>query len=109
MKFDMTNVWVRWALYKYHNRRHDGEIWFAYKSPRGVLLTTDLRERDFLGEVRTRIIDGKFVDDIVPFRLRTRRELEVLARQTEMHKRYRAELYKRYPLEERMKDLWRTR
>jgi hypothetical protein len=47
----------------------------------------------------------RFVDDIVPFRLRTRRELEVLARQTEMHKRFRAQLSARYSIEERVKDL----
>jgi hypothetical protein len=101
VKFDMTNRGVRWCLYVYNNRRHDGEIWFAYKSPHGVMLTTELRENDLLGEVRTRFIDGKFVHDIVPFRL------EVLARQTEMHKRFRAELYKRYSFEERAKDLLR--
>jgi hypothetical protein len=78
-----------------------------YKSPHGVMLTTELRENDLLCEVRTRFIDGKFVHDIVPFRLRTRRELEVLARQTEMHKRFRAELYKWYSFEERVKDLLR--
>jgi hypothetical protein len=105
VKFDMTNRGVRWCLYVYNNHRHDGEIWFAYKSPYGVMLTTELRENDLLGEARTRFIDGKFVHDIVPFRLRTRRELEVLARQTEAHKAYRAQLYARYPIEERVKDL----
>ena len=50
------------------------------KSPHRVLLTTERRDGDFLGEVRTRFIDGEFVDDIVAFRFRPRRELEVVGK-----------------------------
>ena len=38
MNFDTSDVRVRWALYRYHNRRHDGEVWLAFQTPRGIHL-----------------------------------------------------------------------
>jgi len=44
---------------------------------------------------------------ILPLRERTPEELAVMAKQTEEHKKYRQELYKRYSFADRIKDLKR--
>ncbi len=63
--------------------------------PNGVLL----------GEVRTRIVNGKFEDRIVPIVERSEQELQRRRLQTDRHKAYRAELWKRYSWAERLEDL----
>jgi hypothetical protein len=115
MDFDLSNRWVRWALYRYRIRSHDGEIWIAFRTPSGVLLMEqngkwpEPEGSELLGEVRTRVIEGKFVDDIIPLPERNQAELARLHEQTTTHKRYRAELYKRYSLAERVADLERNK
>lgn len=67
--FDTTDVWVRWRLYVYHNRCHDGEVWLAFKTAQGlVLLEQNERWPDglLLGEIQTRMRNGEFEDRIVP-------------------------------------------
>ena len=58
-----------------------------------------------LGEVRTRIINDEFVHDIVPLQERSDEELQRMQQQTEEHKAYRSELYRRYSFTERLADL----
>jgi ketol-acid reductoisomerase len=57
------------------------------------------------GEVQTKIVNGKFEDRIVLIVQRSEAELQRRRQQTEEHKAYRAELYKRYSLKERLEDL----
>jgi hypothetical protein len=109
MKFDMSDVRVRWQLYRYHNRSHDGEVWLALQTGRGILLMEQSGrwpdDSKLLGEVRTRIINDEFVHDIVPLQERSDEELRRMQQQTEEHKAYRSELYKRYSFTERLADL----
>jgi hypothetical protein len=111
MNFDTTDVRVRWQLYRYHNRSHDGEIWLAFRTPTGILLMEqngrwpEPEGSELLGEVRTRVIEGKFVDDIIPLQERNPAELARLQVQAMTHKLFRAELYKRYSLAERVANL----
>jgi hypothetical protein len=111
LTFDMTDVRIRRMLYRYHNRAHDGEIWLAFRTPTGILLMEqngqwpESEGSKLLGEVRTRLIGGEFVDDIIPLQHRNAADLAGLHEQAKTHRRYRAELYKRYPLLERLEDL----
>src|SRR5882757_5897446 len=58
MKFDMSDVRVRWQLYRYHNRCHNGEVWLVFSTSNVVrLMEQSGRFPDdsvLLGEVRTR-------------------------------------------------------
>jgi len=106
--FDTGDVRVRWMLYRYHNRCHDGEIWFVFSTPSGVVLTEQSGKWPdgvLLGEVQTRIVNGKFEDRIVPIMERSEQELQRRRLQTDRHKTYRAELWKRYSWAERLEDL----
>jgi len=38
MKFDMSDVRVRWMLYRHNNRRHGGEVWLVFSTSSGVVL-----------------------------------------------------------------------
>ena len=58
-----------------------------------------------LGEVQTRIVNDGFEDRIVPIVERSETELQHRQEQAEEHKAYRAQLYKQYPIAERLKDL----
>src|SRR6266481_5822986 len=102
MKFDMSDVRVRWMLYRYHNRSHNGEIWLALQTDKGIVLMERTGERPhgskLLGEIRTRMVDGRFVDDIIPLQERSDDELQQMRQQAEKHKVHRAELYRRYSL-----------
>ncbi len=60
---------------------------------------------ELLGEIRTRIVDGEFVDDIVPLQRRSAVESRRMQQWAEEHKTYRTKLYKRYALSERIADL----
>lgn len=95
----------------YNNRRHDGEIWLAWKTARGLVLAEQSAKVDgeLLGEIRTRMIDGEYVHDIVPLQERDAVDLGMIARQAEEHKRCRQELYRRYSIEARIRDLKTTR
>lgn len=103
-----TNRWVRWMLHVYNNRRHDGEIWLAVQR-RGRMFVVEQTacpgDVEVLGEVRTRMIDGEYVHDIVPLQQRTAEESRRMRQQAEEHKAYRAELYQRYSFTERLADL----
>ncbi|HXM97173.1 MAG TPA: hypothetical protein VN982_01725 [Candidatus Dormibacteraeota bacterium] len=115
MTFDTTNQWVRHMLHVYNNRRHDGEIWLAVQRPEPVVLpylpvyVVELNDcpngADVLGEVRTRLVDGTFIHDIVPVQQRSEEESRLLRQQVEEHKKRRANLYKGYSIEERLRDL----
>jgi hypothetical protein len=108
MKFDTTNRWVRWMLYVYNNRRYDGEIWLAVRQ-RGRMFVVEQtacpNDAEVLGEIRTRMIDGEYVHDIVPRQKRTLDELTKMAQQAERHRQHRQECYRRYSIENRIQDL----
>jgi hypothetical protein len=109
MRFDMSDVRVRWQLYRYHNRSHNGEIWLALQTDKGIVLMERTGERPhgskLLGEIRTRIVEGEFVDDIIPLQQRSPAELARMHERAMQHRRYRAELCRRYSLAERIADL----
>jgi len=109
MKFDMSDVRVRWQLYRYNNRRHDGEVWLVFSTTNGIMLMEQSGrwpdDSKLLGEVRTRIINDEFVHDIVPLQERSHEEMQRMQQQTVEHKAYRSELYKRYSFTERLADL----
>lgn len=108
IRFDMSDVRVRWQLYRYNNRRHDGEIWLVFSTPNGVMLMEQSGrfpdDSGLLGEVRTRIIKDEFVHDIVPLQERSDEELQRMQQRTEEHKAYRLELYKQYWFKGRLED-----
>jgi hypothetical protein len=62
-------------------------------------------DAEVFGEVRTRMINGEYVHDIVPLQQRSAKESRRMRQQAEEHKAYRAELYKRYSFTERLADL----
>ena len=105
----MNDVRIRWLLHVYHNRRHDGEIWLAFNTPGGLLLMEQSGrwpdDSILLGEIRTRIINDDFVDDIVPLQERSDEQLQQMRQQTEEHKARRARLYNCYLVKERIRDL----
>jgi hypothetical protein len=109
MRFDMSDVRVRWQLYRYNNRRHDGEVWLVLSTPNGVMLMEQSGrfpdDSTLLGEVQTRMFDGELVHEIVPLQQRSEVESRRMQQQAELHKAYRAELYERYSFTERMADL----
>ncbi len=109
MKFDTSDVRVRWQLYRYNNRRHDGEVWLVFSTHNGVMLMEQSSrfpdDSALLGEVRTRIINEEFVHEIVPLQQRSPAEVARLNEQAMQHRRYRAELCRRYSLAERLADL----
>jgi hypothetical protein len=108
MMFDTTNRWVRWMLYVYNNRRHDGEIWLAVRQSGRMFLVEQTAcpgDAEVLGEVRTRIVAGEFIHDIGPLQQRSAEESRRMRQQAEEHKAYRAELYKQYSFTERLADL----
>jgi hypothetical protein len=111
MILDKSNPKISLALYYFHNRRHDGEVWLAFQTPNGTTLMEqsdkwpDPASSVLLGEIQTRIINKEFEDRIVPIVERSEAELQHRREQTEAHKKYRAELYKRYPIADRLKDL----
>ena len=108
---DESNPRISLALYYFHNRRHDGEIWLAFQTPTGLLLMEqsgkwpDPNGSVLLGEIEFQAVKGVFEDRIIPFRERSAEELRERARQTAEHKAYRKRLYQLYSIKERLEDL----
>jgi hypothetical protein len=111
MILDKSNPRVSWALYYFHNRKHDGEVWLAFQTPTGLLLMEqsdkwpDPEVSVLVGEIESQIVNGVFVDRIIPLREKSAEELRERARQTTEHKAYRKRLYQQYSIKERLKDL----
>jgi len=107
-QFDLTNRWVRWMLYVYNNRRYDGEIWLAVRQHGRVFCVEQSKcpdDAETLGEVKSEIIDGHYYHEIVPRQQMSADGLTKMAQQTERHRQYRHECYRRYSLEERIQNL----
>lgn len=89
MRFDMSDVRVRWQLYRYNNRRHDREICLVFSTPNGVMLMEQSGrfpdDSALLGEVQTRMIDGEFVHEIVPLQQRSAVESLRMQQKAEEH------------------------
>jgi hypothetical protein len=116
MLLDTSNEWTRYALYVVNNRRHDGQVVLVWKNPSpegqryGFTFHDDEKGHRFeswelLGELDIRVENGEFVYEVTPVQERDAVDLAMRAHQTELHKAYRQELYKRYSLTNRLKDL----
>ena|SRR5436309_2170187 len=104
---------TRFVLYHVHNRRLDGQAvlvwWDGHKH---VFTFHDVpanlpsgRDWVCIGELEWRVEGDHFVQELMPLQHRSEQELKERAERTERHRAYRSELWKRYPLEERLKDL----
>jgi hypothetical protein len=113
---DTSNQWTRYALYKVNNRKHDGQVVLVWKNPSpegqryGFTFHDDEKGHRFeswelLGELNIQIKNNEFVYKITPLQERDAVDLAMRAHQTELHKAYRARLYRQFPLEERLKRL----
>jgi hypothetical protein len=60
-----------------------------------------------LGEIETTFNEHEIVDLLVPLEVRSDEEMHERANATAEHKAHRAELYKRYSVADRLKDLGR--
>lgn len=108
MTLDLTNVKVRLALYHFHNRRHDGEVWLWVRHlgrTFPVEQSACPQGAEIFGELEFKIVDDEIVDTVVPVRQRSALDIEAGRRMAEAHKRYRASLYKAYSIEGRIQDL----
>jgi hypothetical protein len=108
MQLDKCDIRVRLALHHYRNRCHRGEIWLwvnhdGREFP--VEQSQCPKDAEVLGEIDSKIVGDRFVDQIVPLRQRTRAEIERMQAQTKAHKAYRAECYRRYPFTKRIEAL----
>ena len=104
----MTDIGVRRALFHFHNRCHNGEVWlWVRREGREFPVEQSQCPMDAVvfGEIESKIVGDWFVDQIVPLRQRTRAEIERMRAQTKSHKAYRAECYRRYPFTKRIEDL----
>ncbi len=90
------------AVHYFANRHHRGEIWYAFWDSEGrTRFTMDKNTPGMFGEAEYH--NGEI--QILPPRERTSEELAAMAKQTEEHKKYRQELYRRYSFEARLADL----
>lgn len=66
-----------------------------------------LPKRDWvcIGELEWRVEGDKFVYELQPLAQRSEQELKERAEKTAAHRAYREELWRRYPLSERLADL----
>jgi hypothetical protein len=101
---------TRWNLYRLRNNVFDGEIVLAFLLPTGKMAFTIGDDKfpengSLLGELEWKVVGDTFVDEIVPLRERSADEMEQRRQQTEAHKAYRAECWRRYSMEQRVKDL----
>src|SRR5271165_5469376 len=105
MQFDLTDIGVRSALFHFHNRRHDGEVWLWVRQL-GRIFPVEQSHcpegAEVLGEIESKIVGDRFVDEIVPMRQRSVAEIEVGQRSAEAHKRFRVSLYKSYSISARL-------
>ena len=106
--YKYRNEWEHRAVYHMTNRIHDGELWTAYRNESGDLRFTSGEVPpggQLLGEIECVKTDDGYEFDIVPIKERDAVELALRAQRTEAHKAYRRELYRRYPIEERIRNL----
>jgi hypothetical protein len=111
MILDESDIRTRYGLYRIHNRCHEGQIvlvWFngshysftLHDSPH-----VPAPDWTCIGELTWEIVGDHFVNQVHPLRTRSAEELAERAKKTAEHKAYRAELYRRYSLAERVIDL----
>jgi hypothetical protein len=111
MMLDESNLRTRYGLYRIHNKRHEGQIVLVWHN--GSHYSFTLHDSPHVpapgwtcvGELTWRIDGDHFVNQILPLRVRSDEELAERAQKTVAHKAYRAKLYKRYTLAERISDL----
>lgn len=100
-----------YALYRLLNRVHDGQVVLVWKDGEDFRftfhdeLTRFAPGRTCVGELTWEVIDDRFVYELHPLREHSEAELLERARQTAEHRAYREALWKRYPLEQRLRDL----
>jgi hypothetical protein len=108
VRFDMTDIGVRRALFHFHNRCHRGEVWLWVRHLGRTFPVEQSqcpKDAEVFGEIESKIVGDWFVDQIVPLRQRTRAEIERMRLQTEEHRRYRAECWRRYSIVDRITDM----
>lgn len=104
---------VSYKLYRLHNRHHDGQIALAWKNGAEFAFTFHDEPVQFhpgrdwicIGELEWRVEGDRFVYELMPLQHRSEQELEERAERTKQHREYRSELWRRYRLKERLKDL----
>lgn len=102
-----------YALCRLLNRVHDGQIVFVWQDGEDFRFTFHDEPSRFapgrnwicIGELTWRVVGDHFVYELHPIRQRSEAELADRARQTTAHREYRRELWTRYPLGERLRDL----
>lgn len=108
MRFDMTDIGVRRALFHFHNRCHRGEVWLWVRHLGRTFPVEQSqcpKDAEVLGEIDSKIVGDRFVDEIVAVGQRSAIEIEARQQLAEAHERFRASLYKSYPISARLKDL----
>lgn len=102
-----------YALYRLLNRVHDGQVVLVWKNGEDFRFTFHDEPSRFatgggwvcMGELTWEVVGDRFVYELRPIRERSEAELRERARQTAAHRTYRQELWRRYPIAQRLADL----
>ncbi len=111
MILDESDLLTRHGLYRIHNKCHEGQIVLVWHN--GSHYSFTLHDSPYvplpgwtcIGELTWWIEGDHFVNEVHPLRVGSDEELTERAKKTAEHKAYRAELYRRYSLAERLTDL----
>jgi hypothetical protein len=104
---------MNYALYVLHNRALDGQVVLVWKSASEYAFSfhdepTCLRAgSDFvcIGELTWAVEGDESVHELKPVRHRSEKEMQARAERTKRHQEYRQRCWKKYPLEQRLRDL----
>jgi hypothetical protein len=108
MTLDARDIRVRLALHHFHNRSHRGEVWLWVRHDGRefpVEQSACPQGAEIFGEIESRVVGDRFVDKIVAVRQHSAAEIARRRKQTEAHKAYRTECYRRYSFTKRIEDL----
>ena len=111
MILDESDLRTRYSLYRIHNKCHEGQIVLVWRNGSHYSFTlhdsphVPAPDWTCIGELTWWIDDDHFVNQVHPLRTRSAEELAEGEQKTAAHKAYRAELYERYSLVERVIDL----
>jgi hypothetical protein len=108
---DESDLRTRYGLWHIHNECHEGQIVLVWHN--GSHYSFTLHDSPHvpapgwtcISELTWGIEGDRFVNQVHLLRIRSDEELAERAKKTAEHKAYRAKLYKRYSLAERISDL----
>jgi len=111
MILDESDPRTRYGLYRIHIKCHEGQIVLVWHN--GSHYSFTLHDSPYvpapgwtcIGELTWEIVGEHFVSEVQLLRVRSDEELTERAKKTAEHKAYRAKLYERYTLAERISDL----